>query len=62
MITITVNPPKGSDFSKNFLTVSDAYDFLETLHVYGYAGARKASLEVLIEPCKVCGRVDKIIC
>ena len=49
MITITVTPPNQPSFSREFTTVSDAYDFLMTLHTEGYDGAREAA-EVKPEP------------
>ena len=39
MIKITVTPPKKPSFSREFDTVSDAFDFLEILRVYGYEQA-----------------------
>ena len=41
MIKITITPPNQFPFSKEFLTVSDAFDFLEILQAFGYAGARQ---------------------
>ena len=43
MIKITITPPNQSSYEKDFTTVSDAIDYLLTLHTYGYEGSRKAA-------------------
>jgi hypothetical protein len=51
MIKITITPPNQPSFSQEFTTVSDAYDFLEALRIYGYAGAKKAAQQS-VKPTK----------
>jgi hypothetical protein len=46
MIKITVTPPKQEPYSTEFTTVSDAIDYLLTLHTYGYAGAKEAAQQM----------------
>ena len=43
MIKITITPPNKPEYFKEFSTVSDAIDYILTLHTYGYAGAREAA-------------------
>ena len=42
MLKIIVTPPNQPSFSGEFSSVSDAYDFLEVLRVYGYEAAQQS--------------------
>ena len=53
MITITVSPPNKPSFSRDFSTVSDAYDFLMLLQEQGYKGAAE-STQPAGEPACAC--------
>ncbi len=62
MIKITVTPPNQPSFSQEFFTVSDAYDFLMTLHKHGYKGAKEAAQPTEGCSCPVVeGRVYHVV-